>query len=154
MRVLRWFTCDNSCPGDHSEEFNIWGPHPPSSNKPPPPLWPQLAVTKPYWQVIRDNLISMWSKGIKGEGGGVQVPAHKCPHLNSDKNLPRPQITMAIARTNNKINQCPGLRILIFTKIRNILAIVKMHNKQIDTLENLKVRRFTEVEWMLCAYIP
>ena len=67
VRVPRWFTCDNSCPGDHSEEFNIRGPQPPS-NKPPPPLWPQLAVTKPYWQVIRDNLISMWSKGIKGEG--------------------------------------------------------------------------------------
>ena len=90
--VPRWFTCDNFCPGDHSEEFNIGGPHPSPSNK-PPPAWPRLAVTKPHWQVIRDNL------NVE-QGGGRWCPAHKCPHLNSDENLGH---TMPNARRNNLV---------------------------------------------------
>ena len=94
MGIPRWFTCDNSCPGDHSEEFNIRGPHPSPSNK-PPPAWPRLAVTKPYWQVIRDNLNLNVEQG--GRGG---CPAHKCPHLNSGKNIGH---TMPHARRNNLV---------------------------------------------------
>ena len=71
MGIPRWFTCDNSCPGDHSEEFNIRGPHPSPSNKPPPawprpgPDWPWLNLIGRWSEII---WISMWSRG---GGGGV-----------------------------------------------------------------------------------